>query len=189
VNDFPDEQLFTLFVDGQEQESFDDWPAAWSRPTVTLKKVGKPAVTAGGTYLLQDGRSFALARTTSRTYRARVKRALDELTAKDREVLRRVYVDEQDKDAVCRDLDISRAYLRTLVDSTRQRLRVAVSEVKETSGGSKRASIYRPKIYRSKGRGEGKLRRGGITPEVREALKGYFAVTSGLATNHPSNTG
>ena len=31
VNDFPDEALYTLYVDGEEVGDFDDWPAAWNR--------------------------------------------------------------------------------------------------------------------------------------------------------------
>jgi hypothetical protein len=34
VNDFPDEQLYTLLVNGQESGSFDDWPTKWKRPGV-----------------------------------------------------------------------------------------------------------------------------------------------------------
>jgi DNA-directed RNA polymerase specialized sigma24 family protein len=29
VNDFPDEQFYTLLVDGNEHTSFDDWPDTW----------------------------------------------------------------------------------------------------------------------------------------------------------------
>lgn len=32
LNDFPDEHLYTLIVEGREIASFDDWPANWSRP-------------------------------------------------------------------------------------------------------------------------------------------------------------
>ena len=32
LNDFPDEHLYTLLVDGHESESFDDWPSCWERP-------------------------------------------------------------------------------------------------------------------------------------------------------------
>ena len=32
LNDFPEEHLYTLFIDGKEPESFDDWPVQWSRP-------------------------------------------------------------------------------------------------------------------------------------------------------------
>ena len=32
LNEFPDEHLYTLMVDGQEVMSFDDWSAKWNRP-------------------------------------------------------------------------------------------------------------------------------------------------------------
>lgn len=32
VNDFPDEHLYTLLVNGRESQQLDDWPACWSRP-------------------------------------------------------------------------------------------------------------------------------------------------------------
>lgn len=31
INDFPDEHLYTLVVNGDEVASFDDWPAHWRR--------------------------------------------------------------------------------------------------------------------------------------------------------------
>jgi hypothetical protein len=31
VNDFPEERLYTLYVDDSELGSFDDWPRQWSR--------------------------------------------------------------------------------------------------------------------------------------------------------------
>jgi hypothetical protein len=31
VNDFPEEQLYTLFVNGNEVGNFDDWPEQWVR--------------------------------------------------------------------------------------------------------------------------------------------------------------
>jgi hypothetical protein len=31
MNDFPDEQLFTLFVNGAPVTDFDDWPSRWLR--------------------------------------------------------------------------------------------------------------------------------------------------------------
>lgn len=33
LNDFPDEHLYTLIVDGEEVVAFDDWSANWHRPT------------------------------------------------------------------------------------------------------------------------------------------------------------
>ena len=32
IGDFPDERLYSLKVDGKAVGSFDQWPAAWSRP-------------------------------------------------------------------------------------------------------------------------------------------------------------
>jgi len=32
VNDFPDDNLYTLIVNDKEVASFDDWPEHWSRP-------------------------------------------------------------------------------------------------------------------------------------------------------------
>ena len=31
LNDFPDEPLYTLLVDGVESRHFDDWPAQWQK--------------------------------------------------------------------------------------------------------------------------------------------------------------
>jgi RNA polymerase sigma-70 factor (ECF subfamily) len=55
-----------------------------------------------------------------------VQRALDELPPKDRELLRRIYLDEEDKDVVCKDLGVSREYLRVLLHRARGELRTAV---------------------------------------------------------------
>jgi len=31
LNDFPEEPMYTLFVDGETIESFDEWPSIWTR--------------------------------------------------------------------------------------------------------------------------------------------------------------
>lgn len=31
INDFPEEPLYTLLIEGSAHLSFDDWPAAWKR--------------------------------------------------------------------------------------------------------------------------------------------------------------
>lgn len=33
VNDFPDENLYTLLVNDVEVANFDDWPKQWTKPT------------------------------------------------------------------------------------------------------------------------------------------------------------
>jgi hypothetical protein len=41
LNDFPDEHLYTLIVNGNEIVSFDDWSAKWTRPS--KEKSASPA--------------------------------------------------------------------------------------------------------------------------------------------------
>lgn len=52
-----------------------------------------------------------------------VRIVLEELPAKDRELLRAVFLDERDKDSVCRDYGVQRDYLRVLLHRARRRLR------------------------------------------------------------------
>jgi len=59
--------------------------------------------------------------------KAIVRRLLNELSAKDRQLLKRVFLDEEDKDAVCQEFEVDRSYLRVLLYRARQRLRAAVS--------------------------------------------------------------
>lgn len=52
-----------------------------------------------------------------------VRRILGELPEKDRELLRRVLLEEEDKDLVCRELQIDRGYLRVLLHRARLRFK------------------------------------------------------------------
>jgi len=38
VNDFPEEHLYTLYVNGEELGSFDEWPRQWSRDEEVLNR-------------------------------------------------------------------------------------------------------------------------------------------------------
>jgi hypothetical protein len=38
LGDFPEEALYTLLVDGKETATFDDWPAAWAKPSLPKAK-------------------------------------------------------------------------------------------------------------------------------------------------------
>lgn len=58
---------------------------------------------------------------------ALVRRALGELSIKDRELLQRIFLDEEDKDAVCEEFSVTREYLRVLLHRARNRLRSALS--------------------------------------------------------------
>jgi RNA polymerase sigma-70 factor (ECF subfamily) len=65
-----------------------------------------------------------------------VRRLLGELAEKDRELLRRVLLEEEDKDAVCREFRVDRGYLRVLLHRARLRFKAALlqSQAKKTTG-------------------------------------------------------
>jgi RNA polymerase sigma-70 factor (ECF subfamily) len=50
----------------------------------------------------------------------RVRQILDELSERDRRVLREVFLEDRDKDAVCRDFGVDRDYLRVLLHRAKQ---------------------------------------------------------------------
>jgi RNA polymerase sigma-70 factor (ECF subfamily) len=55
--------------------------------------------------------------------KSQVRKVLAELPAKDRELLRQVFLEERDKDEVCQDFKIDRDYLRVLLYRARTRFR------------------------------------------------------------------
>jgi len=57
-----------------------------------------------------------------------VERALEELPAKDRELIRQVFLEERDKDEVCRDFQVDREYLRVLLHRAKARFRAVIEE-------------------------------------------------------------
>jgi RNA polymerase sigma factor (sigma-70 family) len=70
--------------------------------------------------------------------KAMVRRLLKELPEKDGRLLQRVFLDEEDKDTVCREFKVDRGYLRMLLFRARQRFRIAVK--RETG---RRAAVAR----------------------------------------------
>ncbi|MEO8596723.1 MAG: sigma-70 family RNA polymerase sigma factor [Candidatus Solibacter sp.] len=57
-----------------------------------------------------------------------VRRLLDRLSTRDRQLLKRVFLDEEDKETVCREFQVDRKYLRVLLFRARQSCRALVSE-------------------------------------------------------------
>lgn len=53
-----------------------------------------------------------------------VRRSLEELPEKDRRILKEVFLEERDKDAVCRDFGVDRNYLRVLLHRAKQSFRL-----------------------------------------------------------------
>ena len=69
----------------------------------------------------------------SRQFSERVQKIVAALPARDRDLLRAVFLEERDKDAVCRDIGVDRDYLRVLLHRAKDKFK-AVYE-KEGSGG------------------------------------------------------
>ena len=55
----------------------------------------------------------------------KVRQVLDELSERDRRLLREVFLEERDKDAVCRDFGVDRDYLRVLLHRAKQAFKTA----------------------------------------------------------------
>jgi RNA polymerase sigma-70 factor (ECF subfamily) len=66
--------------------------------------------------------------------RGLVRRAIEELPAKDRELLKRIFLDEHDKDLVCKEFSVTRDYLRVLLHRARTRLRTALYQGRGAAG-------------------------------------------------------
>ncbi|HUB00031.1 MAG TPA: sigma-70 family RNA polymerase sigma factor [Terracidiphilus sp.] len=56
--------------------------------------------------------------------RAKVREILDEMPARDRSLLKAVYLDEEDRDAVCREFGVDREYLRVLLFRAKQTFKI-----------------------------------------------------------------
>jgi RNA polymerase sigma-70 factor (ECF subfamily) len=69
---------------------------------------------------IPDVRSDVLAGILSQQTASRVRSVLEGLGERDRRLLRAVYLEEQDKDEVCRDFQVDRDYLRVLLHRAKQ---------------------------------------------------------------------
>jgi len=63
-----------------------------------------------------------------------VRRVLDDLTEKDRRLLREVFLEEKEKDEVCRSFGVDRNYLRVLVHRAKQNFRARYLEIEGGNG-------------------------------------------------------
>ena len=53
-----------------------------------------------------------------------VRRILEEMPQRDRDLLRRIFLEEKDKDAVCQEFGVDREYLRVLVHRAKDKFRI-----------------------------------------------------------------
>ena len=74
-----------------------------------------------------DTRLSPEARMVTEERKELVAKVLEEMVDKDRKLLRRMFLDEEDKDVVCREFNVDRAYLRVLVHRARIRFRNVAS--------------------------------------------------------------
>ena len=73
--------------------------------------------------MVRDGRPGADETFVTAERKQQVLKILDELPEKDGELLRMVFIDEADKDGVCRRFGVDRAYLRVLLHRARGRFK------------------------------------------------------------------
>lgn len=57
-----------------------------------------------------------------------VRSAIEALAPKDRDLLKVIFLEERDKDTVCKDFNVTREYLRVLLHRARTRLRTAMAK-------------------------------------------------------------
>ncbi|HLW76789.1 MAG TPA: sigma-70 family RNA polymerase sigma factor [Bryobacteraceae bacterium] len=77
---------------------------------------------------LEDRRASAEGSLVTRERKEFVRAILDDLAEKDRQILRAVFLEEQDKDEICRDFQVDRDYLRVLVHRAKTRFREALEK-------------------------------------------------------------
>jgi RNA polymerase sigma-70 factor (ECF subfamily) len=58
----------------------------------------------------------------------RVRKILEMLPQKDRELLRQMFLEERDKDEICRTFNVDREYLRVLLHRAKARFRAALEQ-------------------------------------------------------------
>lgn len=93
--------------------------------------------------LLTEPRQSALAQMVEHDTGAAVARVLQEISPRDRELLRAVLMDEADKDAVCKQMSVSRDHLRVLLHRAKNAFRSHyLSDV------SARGTVSRPDTQR-----------------------------------------
>ena len=79
---------------------------------------------------LLDMQADATGQLISMETRADVHKVLNGLPERDRKVLRSLFVEEQDKDTVCREMGISREYIRVLVHRAKKSFRERSAKVR-----------------------------------------------------------
>ncbi len=81
-----------------------------------------------------------------------VRKILSALPARDRELLRAVFLEEKDKDTVCRDFGVDRSYLRVLLHRAKEKFKAVYEKAEGTYGPPRNNTTA----------GNGKVHAGGV---------------------------
>jgi RNA polymerase sigma-70 factor (ECF subfamily) len=86
-----------------------------------------------------DGRADPEAQAVKADRKRIVERVLGEMSGRDRDLLREVFLEERDKDDVCRRHEIDREYLRVVLHRARGRFRLAMEGLQQraAAGGAR----------------------------------------------------
>jgi RNA polymerase sigma-70 factor (ECF subfamily) len=77
-----------------------------------------------------DSTEDSESRLVSQERKERVRKVLAELPEKDRNILRSLFLEERDKDEICREMNVDREYLRVLLHRAKSRFRAQYSKGK-----------------------------------------------------------
>jgi RNA polymerase sigma-70 factor (ECF subfamily) len=81
---------------------------------------------------LESGEEDAYSSLVSRERTQQVRQVLEELPAKEREILKQLFFEQRDKDEICRSLRVDRGYLRVLIHRAKTRFRDALLKKHES---------------------------------------------------------
>ena len=84
---------------------------------------------------LPDPRIDVIGSIAAKQTQDKVREILDDLPEKDRRILREVFIEERDKDSVCRDFGVDRNYLRVLIHRAKQEFKSQYLKSLETQPG------------------------------------------------------
>ncbi|MBT9330731.1 RNA polymerase sigma factor [Paracidobacterium acidisoli] len=94
-----------------------------------------------------EGRSV-LGEVISMDTRKIVGRILDQLPARDRLLLKGIFLEERDKDEICRELGVDREYLRVLVHRAKQSFKSSyIKQIKSPPGSGGSGSSFGRHVY------------------------------------------
>jgi DNA-directed RNA polymerase specialized sigma subunit len=116
LNDFPDESLYTLIVNNEEVEDLEDWPERW----IISSDAQDTKVEQAEKVRSEIPREQKQVLVSSPT-------GISALSERDRDVMYRYYIAEEDSEQICADLGLTKAALRNILFRASKRIREMLS--------------------------------------------------------------